>query len=343
MSNAPENIGIGTPGEINVDWYRTPIGRDLMRTLMQRSDLQGLRQCLLQLSLTAATGTAAYYAFYHSHWAVFVLAFYVHGTLSGFMGLGGPAHELCHRTVFKTRALNEFFLAIYSFYTWTNYPHFRASHGRHHQVTVYSGHDEEVVLPMTMRLRDWLFSFTINPVGVSFFVFPAFRYSLGMFNTAWDRKRLPASHGTARRRVKAWARVLVLGHLALICAFVYFEQWALLLIVHLAPFSAGWLVNLCGFPQHAGLAPDVSDFRLSCRTFKLNWFCRFLYWNMNYHVEHHMYANVPFYNMEKLHDAIKHDLPPANPGLKHTWKEIAAIAREQKKDPSYVFVPELPE
>ena len=28
---------------------------------------------------------------------------------------------------------------------------------------------------------------------------------------------------------------------------------------------------------------------------------RFWYWHMNFHIEHHMYAAVPCYNLEKLH------------------------------------------
>lgn len=34
---------------------------------------------------------------------------------------------------------------------------------------------------------------------------------------------------------------------------------------------------------------------------------------MNYHIEHHMYARVPCYNLEKLHNYVKHDLPPTVP------------------------------
>ena len=32
---------------------------------------------------------------------------------------------------------------------------------------------------------------------------------------------------------------------------------------------------------------------------------QFFYWNMNYHVEHHMYAAVPYYNLPKLRKAIR--------------------------------------
>ena len=39
---------------------------------------------------------------------------------------------------------------------------------------------------------------------------------------------------------------------------------------------------------------------------------RFIYWNMNYHVEHHMFPMVPYHALPKLHELIKDDLPAPN-------------------------------
>jgi Na+-transporting NADH:ubiquinone oxidoreductase subunit F len=39
----------------------------------------------------------------------------------------------------------------------------------------------------------------------------------------------------------------------------------------------------------------VLDHRLNCRTVYMNPIHRFLYWNMNYHVEHHMFPLVPYH------------------------------------------------
>lgn len=63
---------------------------------------------------------------------------------------------------------------------------------------------------------------------------------------------------------------------------------------------------------------------------------------MNYHIEHHMYAAVPCYNPAKLHEAIRHDLPPSPVGLVAAWKEIGAILKRQEADPSYQHTPPLP-
>ena len=58
---------------------------------------------------------------------------------------------------------------------------------------------------------------------------------------------------------------------------------------------------------------------------------QFLYWHMNFHIEHHMYAAVPCYNLAKLHRAIQHDLPPTPVGIVATWQEIIAILRKQSR------------
>ena len=63
---------------------------------------------------------------------------------------------------------------------------------------------------------------------------------------------------------------------------------------------------------------------------------------MQYHIEHHMFPAVPFFNLPKLRKAIENDLPPAPHGLRATWKELLEIHRQQQTNPNYAFVPKLP-
>ncbi len=64
-----------------------------------------------------------------------------------------------------------------------------------------------------------------------------------------------------------------------------------------------------GVTQHAGLAEDTLDHRLNTRTIYMNPVFRFLYWNMNYHIEHHMFPMVPFHTLPELHEEVKQILP----------------------------------
>jgi fatty acid desaturase len=60
---------------------------------------------------------------------------------------------------------------------------------------------------------------------------------------------------------------------------------------------------------------DQLDLRRSTRSFETNDFNRFLYMNMNYHVEHHMYPTVPFHALPALNRAVKDQLPEPDPGF----------------------------
>jgi fatty acid desaturase len=64
---------------------------------------------------------------------------------------------------------------------------------------------------------------------------------------------------------------------------------------------------------------------------------------MNYHVEHHMYAAVPFFKLPRLHETIKADLPEAlAPGMLSGLKKLLEIQKEQHRTPGYCFEPTFP-
>ena len=86
----------------------------------------------------------------------------------------------------------------------------------------------------------------------------------------------------------------------------------------------------------------MPDFRLNTRTYTCGLLPAFLYWNMQYHLEHHMFPAVPFYHLPKLRAALIHDLPPAPHGLWATWRELLPIMRRQREDPTYFYLPPLP-
>ena len=92
--------------------------------------------------------------------------------------------------------------------------------------------------------------------------------------------------------------------------------------VGLPSFYGAWLYLITGLTQHAGLAENVLDHRLNCRTVYMNPVIRFLYWNMNYHVEHHMFPMVPYYTLPALHAEMKADTPTPYSGFWEAYREI---------------------
>lgn len=322
--------------DTEITWYRVPVDKGLLRELTRRSDLAGLAQSLGHLGLAAVTGYCAWFAWHHLAWPWIVLAFFCHGTVITFF----PAayHELCHGTPFRTRWLNELFLGIFCFLSWGSFVYFRTSHKRHHQYTVWKGWDLEVVLPQKVRLTDFLLYLVVHPVAAFTALQMPFRHIFGILHGEWE-KRIFTEDGPARRRaLVAWAWVLVAGHAALAALFIVLGDWILIPII-LFPFYASWLFYLCGMPQHFGLTPGSPDWRRSCRTVLQDPVSSFLYWQMNHHTEHHMYAATPFHRLRGLHDAIAHEGPPPDHGITGAWKEMIYCARMQKKDPQWTFDP----
>ena len=335
----------------SIDWYRSPIDKAELSRLMRRSDLRGWLQTIAHLGwffVTAGLAYAAYLNVDGSNWPwavpLLLLALFVHGTMGPFMGLIA-IHELMHRTVFKTRWLNEFFEVVYAFISWSDYLWYQASHPTHHMATCHARYDGEVVLPLRFSLsrwRVWLGLLAWNPSNTWNRLKLVWAHANGHVYGDWYNHVLPEDDVVARRRHRNWARTLLLGHAALALLFILSGHWFLIVVFTFGTQYCGWLGFLCGLPQHYGLKSDVPDFRLNTRTFTCSWLPAFYYWNMQYHLEHHMYPAVPFHRLPALRRAIEHDLPPAPHGLLATWRHMLALREASLTDPAYQYVPEVP-
>ena len=323
-----------------INWYRSPVNREILANLNQRSDWRGFVQALGHLGVLGFTSACAWYAAEHLPFIVLLLILFVHGTINAF--LLNAFHELCHRTVFKTKALNLIFLNLVSFLSWNNPVYFWASHQEHHKFTLHPPDDLEVVLPVKLTLVDFMKNAVANPWDFITRLKSYIRLSIGRLEGPWENALFPVTEVDQRRSLFNWARLHLAGHALLAIVSLYFGLWLIPVLVTLAPFYGGWLLFLCNSTQHIGLQDKVPDFRLCCRTIYLNPVVRFFYWNMNYHTEHHMYAAVPCYNLGKLHAQIKSDLPPCPKGLYETWKGIIAILKIQQVSPEYQYIAPLP-
>jgi fatty acid desaturase len=222
-----------------------------------------------------------------------------------------------------------------------NFEMFNTSHARHHRYTLHAPDDLEVVLPLKVLVKHFFLQGFINPMSIYNILKETIRIARGKFRGEWELALFPEGSPEAKASVN-WARTLLAGHGLIVAVSIYFHLWLLPVLTTFAPCYGEWLFFLCNNTQHIGLQDDVPDFRLCCRTITLNPVVQFLYWHMNFHTEHHMYAAVPCYRLGRLHQLIKHDLPPCPHGLFATWKEIAAIQKIQKTDPEYQYVAPLP-
>lgn len=323
-----------------IDWYRSPVSKEDFKKLHRKSDLLGALQTGGYLGVYLTTLTLAIVSSeLWPAWTTFSLVF-LHGTIAAFMI--NAVHELGHGTVFTKRWQNRFFCKVFAFLGIINDETFQESHIRHHRYTLHPPDDLEVVLPIKLMVRHFLLSAFINFKDLYYTPKWVMQKALGKFEGEWEETLFPESDPKKRKAPVQWARVLLFGHGLILAGGLLSGYWIVPLLVTGSRFYGGWLFFLCNNTQHIGLRDFVPDFRLCCRTFTLNPVFQFLYWHMNFHTEHHMYAAVPCYRLPQLHRLIRHDLPPTRHGLIAVWKEIATIQYRQDKDPGYVHPIALP-
>ncbi len=144
------------------------------------------------------------------------------------------------------------------------------------------------------------------------------------------------------RKVYLRGRIYLAIYLGALALAFYLHSWLPVFLIWLPNVFGTWLLYVYNLTQHGGLAENVLDHRLNCRTVYMNPVNRFLYWNMNYHVEHHMFPLVPYHALPKLHAIVKDDMPPPYPSILSAWKEIIPTVRRQLKDPGHYVRRPLP-
>ena len=330
--------------QVKIAFYRSPIDRSVLKQLTRRRNLPGLLQSMAMLIGYVAGIAGVMYLWSLKLWVPFFIACYLFSMFQSFLGMEAAVHELSHKTPFKSKWLNELFYGVFAFVTWNNPVHFRESHRKHHQYTLYAGADKEVVLPPApFGIKDYISWFLFDYGKFNMIMRGNFAYALGKDTPdtfSWDP--LFEKDDPRRKRMFWWSRFLFLGHAALIVLFAVLGLWPMIYLVSFSYFFATFLGRSTGIVQHVGLPQNVPDWRLNCHSMQFGPVMAFLYWNMNWHVEHHMYAAVPFWKLRHLHKAIAFDCPePVKGHLKGT-KKILGLIEAQRKNPTFVYMPEFP-
>jgi fatty acid desaturase len=320
-------------GLVTAEWYHTRIPRRRMKELMQRSDQPAILHTLIWIGCFVVTGAGGYLS-WGSWWAVpFFLAY---GVLYG-SSTDSRWHECGHGTAFKTPWRNEVIYQIASFMILREPTVWRWSHARHHTDTIIVGRDPEIVTPRPPDIRGILLSF----VGIEqarFYFRKLFIHAAGRLLPD-EATYIPESE---HHKVFRIARIHLAIYLAVVALAIGTRSILPLMYVGLPSFYGAWLYILTGLTQHVGLAEDVLDHRLNCRTVYMNPIVRFLYLNMNYHVEHHMFPMVPYHRLPELHEEMKGDTPKPYNGFYEAYREIIPTLLRQRKDPGYYVKRELP-
>ena len=237
-------------------WYECPVPRKRLKQLMRRSDGPTLVNYAIWIGLLLLSGIAAY-ASWGTWWAV--PAFLVYGVLYGSCA-DSRWHECAHGTCFKTRWINEIFYHLASFMALKEPYLWRWSHARHHSETVVVGRDPEIAFPRPPDLIGMVANLLNLKTGFKE-IAKVVQHAGGRFSAA-EETFVPDSE---RSKVVWTARVWLLLFSGVVLWSVLAQSWLPVMLIGLPTFYGSWLHHIMAATQHAGLAEDVPDHRLSSR------------------------------------------------------------------------------
>lgn len=253
------------------------------------------------------------------------------GTLLAALGLNAFVlllHEGMHGTLFSSRIWNRWISVLLGGCVLISFTAYQVMHTEHHRYLGDPRDPDEYRNYTSSPTLLWALHYVRLTVG-------CFLYVLLIPVLAWRR-------GTTAERRRIVEEYLLLA-----------AAWTAAGLT--MPFEAllhGWLIPLLvvavltqlrGFTQHGLTDPD--DPLLASRSIHPGPVVRFLVLNENYHLEHHLYPEIPSYNLRKLHLLLADRLPRQVTGtsysgflarfLRATWRRDDAPigAREREAAP----------
>ncbi len=228
-------------------------------------------------------------------------------------------HEAAHYRLLPNRTLNDLIGEL--FLGWPlliSMRIYRRLHFAHHRS------------PNTIDDPDWLLRLNRD------WVFPKTRWQmLRIFLTdvfglhVKDQLQFFGRYAFSKHQRKTWLDGLaIVFFVGLIAALTYFQLWVLFLAYWVVPLMT-WLkvvLRLRTIAEHYGVEYDhvCRQTRTTYPTFVERWL--FAPWNIGYHLDHHLYPSVPFYNLAALHrELLQHH---AFRGEAHLTHSYAAVLRE---------------
>jgi len=227
------------------------------------------------------------------HWSLWLLGCTVIGV--SIHGLVVLMHEGIHGSLFRSKALDRWFgfaLGIPSLVSFTAY---RVTHLAHHRYN-RTADDPDEFTNLTRNGRLLALAFYLWMVAGTFVYF--------LFH-------VPVTAFTRGKPAERRAALMEYGVLGIVYGAVLWFGWRFgwlnaLLQCWLLPMIVAVICgNVRGWAEHMMTIPGHP--LTQTRTVTSNAVVSFLTLNLNYHLEHHLFPGMPWYNLPKLHALLQDD------------------------------------
>ena len=286
------------------DDYRQALPREIVQRLTRRNARRATLAIVHDLAVIAAAVGAALW--FWPDPLVALLAVVIIGTRQH--ALFVIAHEAAHYLLFENRKINDFAGRGCAMLQGLSMCTYRVIHRLHHN-NLYGELDPDTALHGGYpRGRAYLVRKLLKDLS-GLTAWKTYAYFLGgapALNTQTNVALRPLDDTSSKLRDDARTdRNLVIAcHIAVLLAFAWSGYLVLWVLPLLTVVQA--ILRLRAIAEH-GATTDFSSPLTAART---NLAPAWLRWalfphNVNYHVEHHLYASVPQYNLPELHREMK--------------------------------------
>ncbi len=220
-------------------------------------------------------------------------------------GLAILMHDASHYRFLKNRKWNDLLTNLVTMYPlFTSIAVYRQNHMRHHR-HLNTEDDPDWVAKLTMRE----FRFPKTRTEFLLTVFSYFTLYQGAKDAIWFLKRFQAPEKAKTGKLED-KRPKLIFMFVLFTVLTITGTWQYYILFWFVPYLSTFFMfqYIRSVAEHFGeLAYD--HLLTSTRTVKANAFERFLLapHNVGYHLEHHLYPGVPFYNLPKLQRILMKD------------------------------------
>ena len=269
------------------------IDKKVLKPYLKRNNISGVVHLLLHLSLILFTGFLLYLSL-GTYFQYIIIVF--HGIFIAFLYAG--LHECIHKTAFKNRALNETVGHFIGFILLRSFLNGRYRHMAHHTFTQHPEKDPDIV-NFPNGYLNYLKHITSLTIWIRL-IDNICRHTLGILNQQ-EKNYIPSSEITFLIRE---SRIMMLGYIVIGLLSFYFNSYFFLIFWIIPRLLGEPFLRLIRMVEHTG-KEETANMIKNTRTSHASKFLKFIYWNMPFHVEHHLYANVPFYRLKNFHKVIK--------------------------------------
>ena len=296
------------------------IPKEKLKPFLKRNNISGIIHLGLHLGLILLSGILISIS---TNFFIKSLIMIAHGSFIAFLYAG--LHECIHKSAFKNKKLNEFVGYFIGFVLLRSFLNGRYRHMAHHTFTQHPEKDPDKV-DFPSSYLEYLKHVTSFSVWIRI-IENLFRHSIGKINDA-EKSYIPDNE---IKSLISESRIMVMGYFLIASFSIYFST-TFFLIYWLIPRILGEpFLRLVRMVEHTG-KDETADMIHNTRTSFPSSFLKFLYWNMPYHVEHHLYASVPFHKLPNFHKLIKPHTDEVEPSILSVHLEILKQIWKNKKN-----------